>query len=160
MIYYDSHNQPHEFPPDGKVEWRISAYAAVQNSKGELLLVVPTWREDYDMPGGGIEPAESLAAGVVRECYEETGYKVRLADDQPFYISETDFYFLKFNSFRHSVNFFYKAELISEDQHMDAINVAEPNEIAQVKWVPLDEITKDNCHYMYLPAIAILKKAR
>lgn len=160
MIFYDSNNEEHELPPDRKTEWRISGYAIVQNAQNDILLVTPTWRATYDMPGGGIEPAESIEEGIVRECYEETGYKIRLSERMPIHISETNFYWSDFDSYRHSVNFFYKAELASPEQNKEAINVAVPNEISKVEWVNLDSITKENCHFMYLPAIELLRQNR
>ena len=59
---------------------RLAAYAVIVNPGGEILLTwfnggrrgVPRWT----LPGGGIEFDESLADGLVREVYEETGYRV------------------------------------------------------------------------------------
>ena len=45
---------------------------------GRILLIL---REDFDvwcMPGGHVDPGESIAAAAVREVWEETGIEVRL----------------------------------------------------------------------------------
>ncbi len=50
--------------------------AVIQDQK--ILL---TKRDDFEvwcLPGGGVEPGESLAQGAVREVYEETGLEVQL----------------------------------------------------------------------------------
>jgi ADP-ribose pyrophosphatase YjhB (NUDIX family) len=47
-------------------------------ANNQILL---TKREDFEiwcLPGGGVDPNESLAAAAVREAYEETGLEVRL----------------------------------------------------------------------------------
>jgi ADP-ribose pyrophosphatase YjhB (NUDIX family) len=43
--------------------------------------ILLTKREDFEiwcLPGGGVDPNESLAAAAVREAYEETGLEVQL----------------------------------------------------------------------------------
>ncbi len=154
MIFYDSNKDAHTLPENEAVQWRISAYAIVINDEGKILLVTPTWRDTYDIPGGGVEPEEEIAEGLKREVYEETGYKIKVVDNHPFYVSETRFYWQSQpNPFRHSVNLFFRAELESLEQNLAAVNVAVPNEIAKIEWVSIPSITKENCHWMYVPAI-------
>ena len=55
----------------------LGASAAVISS-GEILLIK---REDFEvwgLPGGSVEPGESVAQAAVREVHEETGLKVKL----------------------------------------------------------------------------------
>lgn len=59
---------------------RLAAYGLIVNTAGEMLL---TWFNGGDrggaawtLPGGGVEFDESLAEALVREVYEETGYRV------------------------------------------------------------------------------------
>jgi 8-oxo-dGTP pyrophosphatase MutT (NUDIX family) len=49
----------------------LAANAIFFNSKGELLIVKPTYREYWLMPGGGVENDESPRIGCVREIKEE-----------------------------------------------------------------------------------------
>lgn len=59
---------------------RLGAYAVVLDAAGQVLLSL--WNEPetplWTMPGGGVEFAETIEAGVVREVFEETGYEVEV----------------------------------------------------------------------------------
>ncbi|MGH2457272.1 MAG: NUDIX domain-containing protein [Chloroflexota bacterium] len=37
---------------------------------GNVLLVGHTLAERWELPGGGVEPVETLVEGVTRECWE------------------------------------------------------------------------------------------
>ena len=57
----------------------IATTVAVIQDKKILL----TKRDDFEvwcLPGGGVEPGESLAQGAIREVHEETGLEVRLEE--------------------------------------------------------------------------------
>lgn len=151
--YFDSNNQPHELPEGTVVEWRISGYGVIINHNDEILVVVPTWRATYDLPGGGIEPTEKISEGIVRECYEETGYQIKLDSQTPFYLSETDFYHTGHKKFYRSANMYFRCSLVSDHQNTAIINTVEINEIEKVEWKKLADISLDNCHEMHLRAL-------
>ena len=46
---------------------------------GKVLLVKEVLRERsrWNLPGGGLEPGETIEAGLIRELREETGYALR-----------------------------------------------------------------------------------
>ena len=53
----------------------------VVEDKGRFLLVCEgtgSARGKWNLPAGHVEPGESLAAAAVRECEEETGYRVEI----------------------------------------------------------------------------------
>jgi 8-oxo-dGTP pyrophosphatase MutT (NUDIX family) len=52
---------------------RIVAGALFRDETGRVLLVEPTYREDWLLPGGTVETDESPAAGCRREVLEELG---------------------------------------------------------------------------------------
>jgi ADP-ribose pyrophosphatase YjhB (NUDIX family) len=61
---------------------RLAAYAVIVDSDDRILL---TWyngrgggRPGWALPGGGVEYAETVEAGLVREIREETGYEAEL----------------------------------------------------------------------------------
>lgn len=62
---------------------RVAGYAVIVDPADRVLL---TWwngestpeRAAWSPPGGGIEFDEAIEDGVVREVYEETGYRVEL----------------------------------------------------------------------------------
>src|SRR5215211_5885125 len=52
---------------------RMAAGALLLNQQDELLIVKPTYREDWLIPGGTIEEHESPRQACVREVWEEIG---------------------------------------------------------------------------------------
>lgn len=59
----------------------ISVYALLRNEKGEFLLLRRSENSrtnpgKWDLPGGKVNPDESLKEGVVREVWEETGISI------------------------------------------------------------------------------------
>lgn len=55
----------------------IVGSAVIENNKGEILLVrSPKWGTKWTMPGGHVEPGETIAEGLLREGVEETGLKL------------------------------------------------------------------------------------
>jgi 8-oxo-dGTP diphosphatase len=59
---------------------RVAAYAVIVDERQRILLAL--WNEVqppvWTIPGGGVELAETVEEGAVRELREETGYEVRL----------------------------------------------------------------------------------
>jgi 8-oxo-dGTP diphosphatase len=52
---------------------RMAAGALLRNLLGQLLLVKPTYRPEWLLPGGAVELNESPRSGCVREVHEELG---------------------------------------------------------------------------------------
>ncbi len=55
-----------------------SANVVVVNDAGEILLIRRTDNDNWALPGGAMDPGESLPAAAVRETVEETGVEVEL----------------------------------------------------------------------------------
>ncbi len=65
-----------EFPG----ETRVAAYAVIEQ-QGRLLLSWFNGSEQlWTLPGGGVEWGETLHEGLIREVYEETGYRVEIGE--------------------------------------------------------------------------------
>lgn len=56
---------------------RVITQGIVRNEAGDVLLCELTYKTDWDLPGGVVEPSESPAAGLVREIHEELGVELR-----------------------------------------------------------------------------------
>ncbi|WP_131741584.1 NUDIX domain-containing protein [Actinomadura roseirufa] len=57
---------------------RGAAAALLLDDLGRILLVKPTYKEGWFLPGGVIEANESPLSACVRECEEELGFVPRL----------------------------------------------------------------------------------
>jgi len=73
--FYDSIGNP--LPRLPKVI-RPGTCAAVFNERGEILLQKRADNGFWSMPGGAVDPGESVEQGARREVWEETGLHVRV----------------------------------------------------------------------------------
>ncbi|MBA8922797.1 NUDIX hydrolase [Nesterenkonia jeotgali] len=65
------------------MELRVAAYAVITDQDGRMLL--PHWHvsgtaKGWTLPGGGLDPGEDPADGVVREVFEESGYQAEVQE--------------------------------------------------------------------------------
>lgn len=58
---------------------RIAAGVLYRNEAGHVLLVKPTYKDGWDIPGGYVEPGESPLAAARREVIEELGTELPIA---------------------------------------------------------------------------------
>ncbi len=58
-IYTDSTGKKYEKAEAEPVIWRISSYGIIEKNDS-LLMVVPTWNDQWELPGGGVDAGESL----------------------------------------------------------------------------------------------------
>ena len=59
---------------------RVSSDAIIRDSSGRILLVDPTYKPDWDLPGGMAEANEPPADAVRRELREELGLDLQVGD--------------------------------------------------------------------------------
>lgn len=52
---------------------RLAAGALITDERGDVLLVEPTYKTNWEVPGGGVEAHETAPAACLRECREELG---------------------------------------------------------------------------------------
>lgn len=55
---------------------RTGAYAILPMQDGYLLTHQSEPAPEYQLPGGGVDPGESPIQALIREVYEETGWKI------------------------------------------------------------------------------------
>ncbi|WFE57584.1 NUDIX hydrolase [Micromonospora sp. WMMD712] len=57
---------------------RVAAGALFFDDEGRVLLVRPSYKNHWDIPGGYVEPGESPRAACMREIQEELGLALRV----------------------------------------------------------------------------------
>jgi len=57
---------------------RVAAGALFVNDQGDVLLVKPTYKDGWDIPGGYVEPGETPIEACRREVSEELGLDVQI----------------------------------------------------------------------------------
>lgn len=141
MKFKDVFNRKEYVLPEGRTPiWRPSAYALVEHDD-KILFVRDAQHKKLELPGGGINLSEPIREGVVREVFEETGYRVRGCDHHPFYTRENFFYSHTSDEYWHAILMFFKADLLSshqETKHIDS------NEISEVVWASLQELSSND----------------
>nr|WP_231747632.1 NUDIX hydrolase [Auraticoccus cholistanensis] len=110
---------------------RVIAHVLFRDRAGRYLFCQTTFKPDWELPGGVVEPRESPLAGAVREVREELGIDVTLGpvlavDWLPPYQGWDD-----------------AVELIFDGGVLDEAQVAafrlEPREIASVHWTTAEQ---------------------
>lgn len=61
-----------------KTEYTIGVFGIIFDERGRVLLCHRTDYDLWNLPGGGLEPQESITDGVEREVKEETGLDVEV----------------------------------------------------------------------------------
>jgi 8-oxo-dGTP diphosphatase len=57
---------------------RVGAFAVIFDDAGRLLVSRRTDSGWFNLPGGGVDPAESVTEGLMREVREETGLEAEI----------------------------------------------------------------------------------
>lgn len=132
------------YDDSGRLAWRVSAYAVVVRNDA-ILLVEPAWASRWELPGGGIdlERQETLVEGVCRECWEETGYRLRPDAEGPQFDAETFFYLDDPPWYCHSLLFTVRGTV---SDLPDPVWRRDPREIEAVRWMPLASLTEGDMH--------------
>ena len=100
---------------------RVAAGALCQDAAGRVLLVEPTYKDVWELPGGMVEADESPLAACRRELREELGIEVTPACLAPFVFASHGY---------ESFHLLMPLYLIRR-----WIGVVAPHEHAAVKWV-------------------------
>ncbi|MDO5048395.1 MAG: NUDIX domain-containing protein [Actinomycetaceae bacterium] len=135
----------HEWPigPDG-LPTRDAARIILIDEDDRALLVKGHDGSDpkhewWFTVGGGREPGESAKAAAVRECFEETGYKLdEGALIGPVIYRDSKFYFA--DRTRRQKEYFFLAKVEGFAVHRDGWSSDEKNLLDDMQWLSLEQI--------------------
>ena len=151
--FYDDDNKDHFLSEGQTPEWRPSAYGVLEVDGKILMIKDGRATHGFEFPGGGINMDESFGDALVREFFEETGYRVRVVGEKPVWVDTAYFYSHRHNKFFRSVLLFYRVELTSTVQDTSLVNTIEPNEISKIVWVSKTDLKLSDCHRMIRPCL-------
>ncbi|WP_159425014.1 NUDIX domain-containing protein [Streptomyces sp. TLI_053] len=57
----------------------MNAMVLLRSQGGDVLLLKPSYRLDWILPGGGVHPGESIASAATRELGEQLGLRRKVA---------------------------------------------------------------------------------
>lgn len=142
MNFTDSNGIVVPLPLDRLVEWRVSAYALIQNKKAQYLMIQSDSGK-WHFPGGGIERMELISEGLVRELQEETGYHIG-SSHKLVAFREQNFYHSTEDKFYHSLQLFFEAYLMSDET--DESKMLLHDKRHRREWVYLEKLSLDDIH--------------
>jgi len=149
-VFHDSLGHVVPYEENLPITWRLTVYAfAVRD--GKILMLQPCGSERWELPGGEVHPHETLLEGLIRECWEETGYQFVPQDILPIHFTEQFFYERELSKYRHAVIVVF-AGTITSSGDPDWTN-AEANEVKRVEWISPHQLNASNTHPNQLPAL-------
>ncbi|MEO7236741.1 MAG: NUDIX hydrolase [Lapillicoccus sp.] len=130
---------------------RVIAQALVRDDAGRVLMCHPTYKDDWDLPGGVVEPHESPRDAAGREVLEELALDLAvggllLADWMPPWSGWDDALCLVFDAGRHP------ASLVSR-------TVLQAREIRAVDFLTVDQVQERAADYTARRVVAALEAA-
>jgi len=129
----DIHGGFREFPA-ADLRFRPAVYGIALDGRGRVLLGRSAFHGRWELPGGAVEPWESLAEGLLREFQEETGVQATLGEQVGFDDGFISFFRYPF----HSLRFFYQVRV-----DPNASLVPQKGELSALEWRPIAELRED-----------------
>lgn len=109
---------------------RIMAHVLFRSESGDVLLVQTTYKDDWELPGGIIEPLESPRQGAIREVEEELGITVELG--RPVLVD----WLPPFEGWSDALEFLYDGGVLPADSEFEL----PADELVAWHWVPTSKL--------------------
>lgn len=115
-------------------------------------MVESVFANAWGFPGGGVEVEEEIFEGLVREFYEETGYRVRVVG-VPTHVCE-GWFFHEDLGFCHSFILIFNVELADSKRDEQVVNTFEDGfEIRQGQWINPRSLKEEDVHPVFWPFV-------
>lgn len=112
---------------------------------GKLLVVKHTGADYYCLPGGKLDPGETIDACVAREIFEELGIKPIIGQIAFFQDFGTDD--------KYSIDFFYTITNSQDFLDLTTTKASHAFELAEIHWLPLTDTTSKVLPSTLLPVL-------
>jgi 8-oxo-dGTP pyrophosphatase MutT (NUDIX family) len=106
--------------------------------KDHKILLVPQW-DGFDFPGGGMEIHETLEEALVREVWEETGYKVK--PNQLVGCFDSFWKHPVSGKYVHTILIYHLCDVVSGEISMENLTDFEKEFGGKAEWVSLNELS-------------------
>src|SRR6478672_3006536 len=116
-----------------------SVTAIVTNDVGELLLVHKTDNNLWALPGGGMDPGESISQAAVRETKEETGMDIEVTGIVGLYTNPHHVIAYDDGEVRQQCSVCFTTRLLGGE-------ISTSSETSEVQFVPLGRLNDLNIH--------------
>ena len=126
---------------------------------GKILLIHKSrgpYTDRYDLPGGTVEPNESLVDALRRECKEETGVHIDVIRNLgvqdyviPFKLEKRG------TTHIHHIAIYYEIEYVSGE--LAPSTEMDQNDAVRAEWVDIHKVSLENSSPLAMQAVAWLK---
>jgi ADP-ribose pyrophosphatase YjhB (NUDIX family) len=116
-----------------------SVTAIVRDAAGALLMVHKTDNNLWALPGGAVDPGESVTDAVVREVKEETGMNVEIIDLSGIYTAPRHVMAYDDGEVRQQFSLCFRTRLLGG-------TTTTSSETSEVAFVPVDQMDTLNIH--------------
>jgi 8-oxo-dGTP pyrophosphatase MutT (NUDIX family) len=110
--------------------------------KAEVVLVRPSGKTTWVLPKGGLESKETVEQAALRECEEETGFKVSI--DQP--LGQVAYFYARRESPSGPLLRIFKRVNFFLMHHRGGDSSRHDDEIQDVRWFGIDDAVRKASH--------------